>query len=95
MAKQTVNILLLGEKWLKSLTLTTFNKKVWWLNDGYVDEDAELDIDDMPATSLSYEAGTEAWRVIVCVQLWIIWFEVPALVRNKVKLSCHTKKYNT
>ena len=60
MAKQTVNILLLGEKWLKSSTLATFNKKVRQLNNGYVDEDAELDINDMPATALSYEADTEA-----------------------------------
>jgi hypothetical protein len=60
MAKQTVNILLLCEERLKSLTLATFNKKVRQLNDGYVDEDAELDIDDMPATALLYEADMEA-----------------------------------
>jgi hypothetical protein len=55
MAKKTVDILSLGEKRLKSSTLATFNKKVRRLHDGYLDEDAELDIDEMPPVALSLE----------------------------------------
>lgn len=55
MAKKIVNILSLGEKRLKSLTLATFNKKVRCLHDGYLDKDAELDVDNMPPEALSFE----------------------------------------
>jgi hypothetical protein len=56
-AKKTVNILSLGEKRLKSSTLVTFNKKVRRLHDGYLDEDAELDVDEMPTAALTLEGS--------------------------------------
>ena len=58
-AKKTVNILSLGEKRLKSSTLATFNKKVRRLHDGYLDEDAELDVDEMPPEALSFEGDRQ------------------------------------
>jgi len=53
--KKTVFILLVGEKHMKSLTVTTFNKKIKCLHEGYVDELDELDIDDVPAVGVAYE----------------------------------------
>jgi hypothetical protein len=55
MAKKTVNIISLSEKRLKSSTLATFNKKVRRLHDGYLDEDTELDVDEMPPAALSLD----------------------------------------
>jgi hypothetical protein len=57
MAKKTINILDLGEQRLKSSTLATFNKKVQRLHDGFNDEEAELDIDTIPAVAINL--GTE------------------------------------
>jgi len=59
MAKKTVNIILLGEKRLKSSTLATFNKKVRRLHDGYLDEDTELDVDEMPPAALSLDGDEQ------------------------------------
>jgi hypothetical protein len=54
-AKKTVNILSLGKKRLKSSILATFNNNVHRLHDGYLDEDTELDLDDMPPAAWSFE----------------------------------------
>ena len=55
-AKKVVDIMALGEKRLKSSTLATFNKKVRRLHDGFVDEDAELDVDEVPVVAMSFDA---------------------------------------
>jgi hypothetical protein len=59
MAKKTVNIISLGEKRLKSPTLATFNKKVRRLHDGYLNEDTELDVDEMPPAALSLDGDDQ------------------------------------
>lgn len=46
----------LGEKCLKFSTLATFNKKVQRLHDGFVNEDAELDVDEVPVIVMSFDA---------------------------------------
>jgi hypothetical protein len=53
-AKKTAFILLVGEKRMKSSTVTTFNKKIKRLHEGYVDELDELDVDDVPAVGIAY-----------------------------------------
>ena len=59
MAKKTVNIISLGEKQLKSSTLATFNKKVQHLHNGYLDEDTELDVEEMPPAVLSLDGDEQ------------------------------------
>ena len=54
-AKKVVNVMAPGEKRLKSLTLTTFNKKVQWLHHGFVDEDTELDVDEVLVVAMSFD----------------------------------------
>jgi hypothetical protein len=56
MAKKTVAILATGAKLLKSSTITTFNKKVRRLHEGFVDEGTELDVDDLPALGITFES---------------------------------------
>jgi hypothetical protein len=55
-AKKVVDVMALGEKRLKSSTLATFNKKVRRLHDGFVDEDAKLDVDEVPIVAMSFDA---------------------------------------
>jgi len=55
MAKKTAFILLVSEKHMKLSTVTTFNKKIKHLHEGYVDELHELDIDDVPAVRIAHE----------------------------------------
>ena len=47
----------LGEKHLKSSTLATFNKEVWRLHDGFVNECAELDVDEVPVAAMSFDTS--------------------------------------
>jgi hypothetical protein len=54
--KKVVNVMALGEKCLKFSTLATFNKKVQRLHDGFVNEDAELDVDEVPVIVMSFDA---------------------------------------
>ena len=62
MAKKTVNIISLGEKQLKSSTLATFNKKVQHLHNGYLDEDTELDVEEMPPAVLSLDGDEQMYN---------------------------------